>query len=124
MGDRFTRTLQFYLEDGAGYIQALRDAVERRDYAAAIRPAHSLKSSSRQIGAADFGKLAEQVEHDARTLSQSPGDETAFASEAMKLCAVAAIAEELPASPPQQRRKRPWLTRQLAWMCWWLTTNR
>jgi signal transduction histidine kinase/CheY-like chemotaxis protein/HPt (histidine-containing phosphotransfer) domain-containing protein len=71
MGERLAKMLQYYLDDGEAYVRNIRDAVTRADYAALVRPAHSLKSSSRQIGAMAFGELAAQLEHAARAPEQS-----------------------------------------------------
>lgn len=70
MGDKFTRVLQFYLDDGEAYVRTIRDALARSDYAAMVRPAHSLKSSSRQIGAVNFGDMADELEKATRSASE------------------------------------------------------
>jgi HPt (histidine-containing phosphotransfer) domain-containing protein len=70
MGERFPRVVRFYLEDGEAYVRNVRDAAVRHDPAAMVRPAHSLKSSSREIGAIGFASVAEALEHKARRMSE------------------------------------------------------
>jgi HPt (histidine-containing phosphotransfer) domain-containing protein len=51
-----------YLADGEGQLEALRQAATRSDAADLVRPAHSLKSSSLNIGALALGELARDLE--------------------------------------------------------------
>jgi HPt (histidine-containing phosphotransfer) domain-containing protein len=55
-----------YLAEGPDYIRALEDAVERADVAAAVRPAHTLKSSSASLGAMRLSEISRGIEHAAR----------------------------------------------------------
>jgi len=56
-----------YLEDGQQQIVALRDAVATADTAALVRPAHSLKSNSLNVGAMTLGGLCRELEEIARS---------------------------------------------------------
>jgi histidine phosphotransfer protein HptB len=56
-----------FLEDGAVQLEALRLAVGAGDAAAAVRPAHSLKSNSASMGAERLADLARALEADARS---------------------------------------------------------
>ena len=56
-----------YLEDGAQLIEELRDAAGRGDLAALVRPAHSLKSSSLNLGAMALGERCRTLEEAARS---------------------------------------------------------
>jgi HPt (histidine-containing phosphotransfer) domain-containing protein len=56
-----------YIEDGQGQVAALREAASSGDTADLIRPAHSLKSSSLNVGALVLGDLSRRLEEDART---------------------------------------------------------
>jgi HPt (histidine-containing phosphotransfer) domain-containing protein len=56
-----------YLEDGAAQVTALRAAAAAGDNEGLVRPAHSLKSSSVNVGALGLGELARQLEEAART---------------------------------------------------------
>jgi HPt (histidine-containing phosphotransfer) domain-containing protein len=55
-----------YLDDGARQVADLRDAVATSDVAALVRPAHSLKSNSLNVGAMDLGGLCRELEERAR----------------------------------------------------------
>ena len=55
-----------YLADGEGQVEALREAAARNAVADLVRPAHSLKSSSLNLGALALGELARSLEEAAR----------------------------------------------------------
>jgi HPt (histidine-containing phosphotransfer) domain-containing protein len=55
-----------YLEDGAQQIELLRDAATRGTVADLVRPAHSMKSSSLNVGALRLGELARTLEEASR----------------------------------------------------------
>jgi HPt (histidine-containing phosphotransfer) domain-containing protein len=55
-----------YLEDGQQQVAALRDAVATADTAALVRPAHSLKSNSLNLGAMTLGEQCRELEDLAR----------------------------------------------------------
>ncbi|HEV7810956.1 MAG TPA: Hpt domain-containing protein [Candidatus Limnocylindrales bacterium] len=56
-----------YLQDGASQIAALEAGAAAGDIDALVRPAHSLKSSSLNLGALVVGELARGLEEAART---------------------------------------------------------
>jgi HPt (histidine-containing phosphotransfer) domain-containing protein len=56
-----------YLADGAQQVAALRQAVADGSVEALIRPAHSLKSSSLNVGALPLGELARSLEEASRS---------------------------------------------------------
>lgn len=56
-----------YLDDGAQLVAELRDAASRGDVAGMVRPAHSLKSSSLNLGALQLGERCRTVEEGARS---------------------------------------------------------
>jgi histidine phosphotransfer protein HptB len=66
LGAHFPRILNYFAEDGAKSIDALEDAVRARSAAAMVRPAHTLKGDSLQLGAVPLGMAAEFVEKVAR----------------------------------------------------------
>jgi CheY-like chemotaxis protein/HPt (histidine-containing phosphotransfer) domain-containing protein/anti-sigma regulatory factor (Ser/Thr protein kinase) len=51
-----------YLQDSVGQLAVIAEALEQADIATVGRSAHSLKSSSRSIGALAVGKIAERLE--------------------------------------------------------------
>jgi HPt (histidine-containing phosphotransfer) domain-containing protein len=56
-----------YLDDGAAQIDALRAAVESGVVADLVRPAHSMKSSSLNVGAVRLGEQCRTLEEAARS---------------------------------------------------------
>jgi HPt (histidine-containing phosphotransfer) domain-containing protein len=56
-----------YLEDGAAQVAALKAALAAEADADLVRPAHSMKSSSLNVGALRLGELARSLEEAARS---------------------------------------------------------
>jgi HPt (histidine-containing phosphotransfer) domain-containing protein len=54
--------LDTYLVESAGLIASIRDGVDSGDFTSALRPAHSLKSSSASIGALHLSKYCADLE--------------------------------------------------------------
>mgnify|MGYP002784199089 CR=1 FL=1 len=67
MGSEFTSLVKVYLEDTPKNLQILNSAAERGDVQAMIAPAHSLKSTSANLGAMALSDLAKLIEHGARS---------------------------------------------------------
>ena len=55
-----------YLEDGGQQVELLREAAAAGSVADLVRPAHSLKSSSLNVGAVALGELARTLEEASR----------------------------------------------------------
>jgi histidine phosphotransfer protein HptB len=66
LGAHFPRILSYFAEDGPKSIAAVEQAMQARDAAAMVRPAHTLKGESLQFGATALGLAAEQAETKAR----------------------------------------------------------
>jgi HPt (histidine-containing phosphotransfer) domain-containing protein len=56
-----------YIEDGQRQVADLREAASGGEAGELVRPAHSLKSSSLNVGALVLGGLARALEEDARS---------------------------------------------------------
>ena len=69
MGDEFLALLQAYEEDTAEFVKTLRDACSKDDHAALQLPAHSMKSSSANMGAMRLSTLAKKLEEQVRSNS-------------------------------------------------------
>ncbi len=54
--------LDTYLEESAGLVSAISEGISQGDLASALRPAHSLKSSSASIGAMRLSRLCADLE--------------------------------------------------------------
>ncbi len=66
MGDEYVDLIEVYLEDTPNCIGQLVDAADADDIDGLIAPAHSLKSTSANLGAIGLSELAKSVEHGAR----------------------------------------------------------
>ena len=66
MGAEFGDLIRVYLEDAPERLRELESAAETGDAAAQVSPAHTLKSSSANIGAMALSDLARSIEHAAR----------------------------------------------------------
>ena len=67
MGNEFTDLVRVYLEDTPKSIATLEHAASAGDVEGLIAPAHSLKSTSANLGALALSEMAKRIEHDART---------------------------------------------------------
>lgn len=66
MGELFVELIPAYLSESAIYIRQMPEAFSSGDMKTLERLAHSLKSSSRNVGAENFARIAEQLEKTAR----------------------------------------------------------
>lgn len=75
MGNEFTSLVRVYLEDTPKNLGVLSEAAERGDVSGMIAPAHSLKSTSANLGAMALSDVAKLIEHGARagTLRDATG---------------------------------------------------
>jgi len=56
-----------YFDDAVVQLEAMRQAAEKDDAEALVRPAHSLKSSSANVGASTLSEACRSLEADGRT---------------------------------------------------------
>ena len=54
------------------YMNDLKEALEKQDIESMVRPAHSLKSSSRQMGAVKLADFAFEIEKGAKSATRDP----------------------------------------------------
>ena len=82
-----------FIDDGRRQVDALEAAVAAGDREALIRPAHSLKSGSLNVGAMRLGELCRELEETARTAGALPdaADRVAAIATAMDSAAVALL---------------------------------
>jgi two-component system sensor histidine kinase/response regulator len=65
--DSFVRELAgAYVDESAGYLEAMQAAAAAGDAEAIVRPAHSLKSSSAALGATRLAGMCREIEHAGR----------------------------------------------------------
>ena len=74
--------VETYLADGVEQLAEIDEAVRSSDAEALVRPAHTLKSSSRTVGANRLGELARQIEMLGRSGSTTGAGELAAATRA------------------------------------------
>jgi HPt (histidine-containing phosphotransfer) domain-containing protein len=70
LGAGFARILSYFREDGDKSVTRIEDAMHRKDAAALVLPAHTVKSEARQFGAEQLGSLAEEIEFAARRATE------------------------------------------------------
>ncbi len=70
--EKYPSMLSYYVEDITGYMDEIKTALETGIVKAAVRPAHTIKSSSRRMGAARLSDLAEELEHAAADENAPP----------------------------------------------------
>jgi signal transduction histidine kinase/DNA-binding response OmpR family regulator/HPt (histidine-containing phosphotransfer) domain-containing protein len=66
MGDEYLGLVKLFLEDAPTHIQALHAAANAGDIPAMVAPAHTLKSSSANLGAMALSAVAKRIEFGAR----------------------------------------------------------
>jgi HPt (histidine-containing phosphotransfer) domain-containing protein len=71
LGASFVRILGYFREDGEKAVAKIEQAMHRRDAAAMVLPAHTLKAEARQFGAEPVADLAEEIENQARRALES-----------------------------------------------------
>ncbi len=74
MGDRFPTMVKYFLEDTEMYISEIWASIEEKDITMAISPAHTIKSSAKQIGAERISDVARQIEQFCRDSEGQVGD--------------------------------------------------
>ncbi len=67
MGSEFAALVKVYLEDTPKNLKILTEAAARNATDAMIAPAHSLKSTSANLGALQLSDVAKRIEHNARS---------------------------------------------------------
>ena len=71
LGPGFVRILGYFQEDGEKSVDRIEQAMQRRDAAGLVIPAHTMKSEARQFGAYQLGDIAELIEHAGRRALES-----------------------------------------------------
>ncbi len=72
---KFDLLLSLYRNDTEDYLKAIRQALTMETFDEAILPAHTIKSSSRMIGATGLSALSANMETRLRTNTRSSPDE-------------------------------------------------
>ncbi len=69
--DRFDFLLGCYIDDVESYINEIQDAVSNNNIEGIVRPAHTIKSTSKRMGAMRLSDIAMSIEHAAREAANS-----------------------------------------------------
>lgn len=75
MNERFPTMVKYFLEDTEMYISEIANAIQNKDFEVAVSPAHTIKSSAKQLGAEKVSDVARQIEHHAREMIDNGGDD-------------------------------------------------
>lgn len=67
MGSGYRELIRIYLEDSPKLLTQIRSAISAEDSAALVTPAHTLKSSSANLGALQVSDIAKRMEKSARS---------------------------------------------------------
>lgn len=73
MREKFPAMVGYFIEDTAGYIASIEKALAEGNPEAMVPPAHTAKSSCRQMGASRLSALAKSIEFIARSAVSSGG---------------------------------------------------
>lgn len=68
IGEKVMLMLEYYIEDTELYLEQIMDGYNNGDFQAILSAAHTLKSSSRQIGAVRLGQISSDIEEDGKAL--------------------------------------------------------
>ena len=68
--NKYDTMLRYYIEDTEKYIQEITSALANQDIAAAVRPAHTIKSTSARMGAARLALIAKDMEAQAIAITE------------------------------------------------------
>jgi len=86
MKAKFPTMVQYFLEDSESYIASIREGIAAVSAEKIVSPAHTLKSSARQMGAMRVSEIAKDMEALAREQSSAGNnDMQAFAAMLPKL---------------------------------------
>jgi two-component system sensor histidine kinase/response regulator len=68
--DKFDYMVDCYIEDVENYLIEMKEAIQKQDLESLIRPAHTIKSTSKRMGAMALSDLARDIERMARAAEE------------------------------------------------------
>jgi HPt (histidine-containing phosphotransfer) domain-containing protein len=77
MNDKFAMMVQFFLEDTVGYLDTINTGLAADDASQVVSPAHTIKSSAKQLGADKLSEFAKKMENLSREISEGEGGDMA-----------------------------------------------
>lgn len=73
---KYNMMLRYYIEDTEKYIQEITSALANQDIVAAVRPAHTIKSTSARMGAMQLSSIAKIIEYKALAIAEGGSNES------------------------------------------------
>jgi HPt (histidine-containing phosphotransfer) domain-containing protein len=71
MSDRFPMMVKYFLEDTQMYLEEIEKGVSESNAEIAISPAHTIKSSAKQLGAERVSEIAKAIEELCRDITEN-----------------------------------------------------
>lgn len=85
MKAKFPTMVQYFMEDSESYIESIREGIAAVSSERIVSPAHTLKSSARQMGAIRMSEIAKLIEMIAREQADANQNNMAPFSELLTL---------------------------------------
>jgi HPt (histidine-containing phosphotransfer) domain-containing protein len=82
---KFSKMIEYYLEDSLGYVSQILEALANDKPDQVVPAAHTLKSSSRQMGGMRLASIAKDFEAIARESLETPAKLTGLKSRTIEL---------------------------------------
>ncbi len=70
MGEKFSKVINFFLEDTVMYSDQIKKGLDNNDIEDVIKGSHTIKSSSQQLGALKISAIAKDIELKGREISE------------------------------------------------------
>lgn len=74
MNHKFTKIIGYYFEDTETYIHAIDEGLSKKDAGLIVPAAHTIKSSSKQLGATPLSEIAFEIEAQAKDVLRNQQD--------------------------------------------------
>lgn len=75
MGDRFPTMVKYFLEDTEMYLSEIEKGLAHKDANMVLSPAHTIKSSAKQLGAEHVSDAARQLELHCREIMDGTSED-------------------------------------------------
>lgn len=92
--DKFDVLLDCYLEDVQNYIKEMEEAVQRKSIVDVVRPAHTIKSTSKRMGALRLSAIARTMEETARMPENEKDSQAALEQTALLMKEITAVLQQ------------------------------
>ena len=72
MGEAYEQMVAFLMEDAAAHVKSMCEALESNNFSEVAQPAHTMKSSAKQLGAVQLSELSKRIEACAKQVDEMP----------------------------------------------------